>query len=117
MGERSYGRHPIERRRTVGSRACLRHTAASDSVSSGANVKAVQRMLGHASAALTLDTYTDLFEDDLDAVAERLDRAARGAGELLADFWGPPGRVEGLPPSQSGGPRAADQRLHAVPPA
>jgi hypothetical protein len=32
-------------------------------------VKAVQRMLGHASAAMTLDTYADLFDDDLDAVA------------------------------------------------
>jgi integrase len=51
----------------------LRHTAASLAVSAGANVKAVQRMLGHASAAMTLDVYTDLFEDDLDAVANRLD--------------------------------------------
>lgn len=34
----------------------LRHTAASLAISSGANVKAVQRMLGHASAAMTLDT-------------------------------------------------------------
>ena len=31
----------------------LRHTAASLAVSSGANVKAVQTMLGHASAVLT----------------------------------------------------------------
>ncbi|WP_237684672.1 site-specific integrase [Microbacterium cremeum] len=43
----------------------LRHTAASLAISSGANVKAVQRMLGHKSAAMTLDTYADLFEDDL----------------------------------------------------
>jgi hypothetical protein len=27
-------------------------------------------MLGHASAAMTLDTYADLFESDLDSVAE-----------------------------------------------
>jgi len=46
-------------------------------VSSGANVKAVQTMLGHASAVLTLDTYSDLFPDDLDAVAARLDEAVR----------------------------------------
>lgn len=39
------------------------------------NVKAVQRMLGHASAAMTLDTYADLFDDDLDYVAEALSRA------------------------------------------
>jgi integrase len=55
----------------------LRHTAASLAVSSGANVKAVQTMLGHASAVLTLDTYSDLFPDDLDAVAARLDEAVR----------------------------------------
>jgi hypothetical protein len=29
-------------------------------------------MLGYKSAAMTLDTYTDLFEDDLGSVAERL---------------------------------------------
>jgi len=55
----------------------LRHIAASLAVSAGANVKAVQRMLGHASAAMTLDVYADLFDDDLDAVAEALDGAAR----------------------------------------
>lgn len=53
----------------------LRHTAASLAISAGANVKAVQRMLGHASAAMTLDTYADLFDDDLDAVAVALDQA------------------------------------------
>ena len=34
-----------------------------------ANPKVVQRMLGHASAAMTLDVYADLFECDVDAVA------------------------------------------------
>jgi integrase len=58
----------------------LRHTAASLAVSSGANVKAVQRMLGHASASMTLDVYTDLFEDDLDRVALALDQQARASG-------------------------------------
>jgi integrase len=50
----------------------LRHTAASLAVSAGANVKAVQKMLGHASAAMTLDIYADLFDDDLEAVATAL---------------------------------------------
>jgi integrase len=54
----------------------LKHTAASLAVSAGANVKALQRMLGHKSAAMTLDTYADLFEDDLNAVAERLNERA-----------------------------------------
>ena len=31
-------------------------------------------MLGHSSAAMTLDTYADLFDDDLDAVAVALDQ-------------------------------------------
>lgn len=58
----------------------LRHTAASLAIASGANVKAVQRMLGHGSAALTLDTYAGLFADDLDDVAERLNERALRAG-------------------------------------
>lgn len=53
----------------------LRHTAASLAISAGANIKALQQMLGHASAAMTLDRYADLFEDDLDAVAAALHRA------------------------------------------
>jgi integrase len=51
----------------------LRHTAASLAVSAGANVKAVQKMLGHASAAMTLDVYSGLFDDDLDGVGDRID--------------------------------------------
>jgi integrase len=57
----------------------LRHTAASLAVQAGAHVEAVQRMLGHASAAMTLDVYADLFDDDLDDVATRLDEARRAA--------------------------------------
>lgn len=38
----------------------LRHTASSLAVAAGANVKVVQQMLGHASAALTLDVYAGL---------------------------------------------------------
>ncbi|WP_078281701.1 tyrosine-type recombinase/integrase [Mycobacteroides franklinii] len=53
----------------------LRHTAASLAISDGANVKAIQTMLGHKSAALTLDTYADLFPDDLESVAAAFDRA------------------------------------------
>ncbi len=57
----------------------LRHTAASLAIAAGANVKAVQRMLGHASASMTLDVYSGLFEDDLDTVAQGLDTARRNA--------------------------------------
>jgi integrase len=61
----------------------LRHTAASPAVSAGANVKAVQRMLGHAKASMTLDVYADLFDEDLDGVADRLDTAIRSTADQL----------------------------------
>ena len=51
----------------------LRHTCASLSVSSGANVLAVSRMLGHKDPSVTLRIYADLFDSDLDAVAVNLD--------------------------------------------
>ena len=63
----------------------LRHTAASLAISAGANVKAVQKMLGHASAAMTLDVYADLFDDDLDAVGDAL--SAVGAPEVVGKMW------------------------------
>ena len=61
----------------------LRHTAASLAISAGANPKVVQRMLGHikhASAAMTLDMYADLFDDDLTAAAEKL-------SETVGKMW------------------------------
>jgi integrase len=63
----------------------LRHSAASLAISSGANVKAVQRMLGHASASMTLDVYADLFDDDLDAVAGRLGEGL--ANTVVGKMW------------------------------
>ncbi|WP_414673176.1 hypothetical protein [Lacisediminihabitans sp.] len=45
--------------------------------------------VGHASAAMTLDVYADLFDDDLDAVAVALnDSAAAATGKVRAN---PPG--------------------------
>lgn len=61
----------------------LRHTAASLAVSAGASVKLVQRMLGHKSAAVTLDIYAELFEQDIDKVAAELSEA-RAAALVLA---------------------------------
>jgi integrase len=60
----------------------LRHSCASLSVSAGVNVLALQRMLGHKSAKVTLDTYADLFDTDLDAVAAAL-HAAYSPGSAL----------------------------------
>jgi len=53
----------------------LRHTAASLAVEAGANVKTLQQILGHASAAMTLDVYAGLFDESIDRLADRLDQA------------------------------------------
>lgn len=50
----------------------LRHTCASLAISVGSNVLALSRMLGHSDPSVTLRVYADLFDTDLDAVAERL---------------------------------------------
>ena len=42
-------------------------------------------MLGHASAAMTLDIYADLFDDDLEAVAVALDHAR--SRESVGKMW------------------------------
>lgn len=72
----------------------LRHTAASLAIHSGANVKTVQRMLGHSSAAMTLDIYGHLWDAELDALPGQMDahmraerkrfteRRQRAAGQL-----------------------------------
>jgi integrase len=69
----------------------LRHTAASLAVASGANVKAVQTMLGHGQASMTLDVYADLFPDDLDAVSDALDEAREIALADISRTWGASG--------------------------
>jgi integrase len=48
----------------------LRHTCASMLFERGANVKKVQRWLGHHSPAFTLNTYVHLLSDELDAPLE-----------------------------------------------
>lgn len=65
----------------------LRHTCASLAVSAGANVKALQRMLGHSSAKETLDTYADLFDSDLDSVAVALNHVVEkmNVGKMWAN--------------------------------
>lgn len=70
----------------------LRHTAASWAVASGGSVKSVQRMLGHATAAMTLDVYAGLFDQDLDDVADRMDALIAGSAK--------PGSPENRPTAQ-----------------
>ncbi|MFV8381304.1 tyrosine-type recombinase/integrase [Corynebacterium hindlerae] len=64
----------------------LRHTCASLAISTGAHVKAVQGLLGHESAAITLNVYSDLFPDDLDSVGIALNalRDSVQSGEDVA---------------------------------
>jgi integrase len=63
----------------------LRHTAASLLIRQGASVKAVQKTLGHKSAVMTLDRYGHLWPDELEDLAERLDRARAAAA--AAEVW------------------------------
>lgn len=67
----------------------FRHTCVSLVVAAGANVKLAQSFAGHASASMTLDTYSHLFNDDLESVAEVLativdDARDSGFGSSLA---------------------------------
>jgi integrase len=55
----------------------LRDTAASLAIKEGASVVAVARLLGHESAATTLNHYAGLFPTDLEDIASRLNTAAR----------------------------------------
>lgn len=60
----------------------LRHVAAGLMISAGANVKVVQRQLGHASAAMTLDTYAELFDEDLEAVGSAVEAKISNVAEM-----------------------------------
>jgi integrase len=55
----------------------LRDTAATLAFADGASVKEVQRMLGHAKAAITLDRYTGVLESMAARTDERLDARFR----------------------------------------
>jgi integrase len=68
----------------------MRHTAASLMISSGAGVKIVQQQLGHRTATMTLDRYTHLFPDELDALSNALDGLK---SRTPADSLRTPGRV------------------------
>src|SRR5918998_4151846 len=70
----------------LGSSPSGRRRRSARSAKAGANVKAVQRMLGHASAAMTLDRYADLFGDGLDDVADRMDALRAASRGRVADF-------------------------------
>lgn len=50
----------------------LRHTAATVAIASGADVKSVQDMLGHATASFTLNVYAHTSERMREDTAERM---------------------------------------------
>ena len=57
----------------------LRHSAAARIVQAGGSPKTLQTVLGHRSAAFSLTVYAHLFDADLDALADRLERPLRRA--------------------------------------
>lgn len=61
----------------------LRHTTASLVISAGANVKTVQRILGHPTVAMTLDLYAHLLDDDLNGVFVAVGKAIESAAVSL----------------------------------
>jgi len=54
----------------------LRHTFASLATQAGANPKVLQRVMGHSSITVTLDTYGHLFPSDLDALGDAFESHA-----------------------------------------
>ena len=60
----------------------LRHTAAAFMISEGANALQVKRRMGHEDVRTTFNIYGHLFDDDEDALVERLDRRARVAARV-----------------------------------
>jgi integrase len=61
----------------------LRHTCASLYISRGHNPKVIQRLLGHATAAMTLDLYGHLYDADLTRAADDLGAVFEAAAVSL----------------------------------
>ena len=61
-------------------------------IRAGASPKTVQTVMGHSSAAFTLDVYGHIFEDDLDDLAENLEQNA---------YWPRTEKVRPLRPASS----------------
>ena len=70
----------------------LRHTYASLARRAGADLRLLQKTMGHASITVTAHVYADLYDDELDVVALALDALddrpwseyARKFGPILA---------------------------------
>ncbi|MCV7365485.1 tyrosine-type recombinase/integrase [Mycolicibacterium neworleansense] len=66
----------------------LRHTCASLLISTGANVKVIQRQLGHATAAMTLERYGHLYDADLTSAANALGEAIQATTAVPLRYIG-----------------------------
>lgn len=67
----------------------LRHTAASLAISCNANIKVVQRMLGHKTASITLDRYGHLYTEDLETWPTDWTRSIEMQPDLVRPQFGP----------------------------
>jgi hypothetical protein len=69
----------------------LRHTYASVARRAGADLRLLQKTMGHASITVTAHIYVDLYDDELDDVASALDALFLTTGtsttsRILASF-------------------------------
>lgn len=78
----------------------LRHTAASVWLAAGADPKVVQRILGHASAAMTMDLYGHLVDQNLWDAAKRVTEGTGGISGASSptddDVQEPSGEADGV---------------------
>ena len=62
----------------------LRHTFATLLLIEGVPVTVVSKMLGHASAKMTLDTYSHVLPDSLDEASDAMEAAIFGRQEVAS---------------------------------